>query len=101
MAPHRWLQHSWEMSELLKNNFPSWFSQRNANSPLACGSPGVGQLVSLRFVCDQPSRHLPAILSHVSELVLPYKDCGLLLGEVEPGSPQIPSGPVSIALESF
>lgn len=72
------------MSELLENNFPSWFAQRNQNSPLVCGSPGAGQLVSLRFVCDQPSRHLPAILSHVSELVLPYKDCGLLLGEVEP-----------------
>lgn len=56
------------------------------------GSPGAGQLVSLRFVCDQPSQHLPAILSHVSELVLPYKDCGLLLGEVEPEL-QLPSAP--------
>lgn len=83
-----------------KKTFHPAFHRETRILPLACGSPGVGQLVSLRFVCDQPSRHLPAILSHVSELVLPYKDCGLLLREVEPGSPQIPSGPGSVALGS-
>lgn len=77
-----------------KITFPSRFSQRNGSSPAACRSPGAGQLFSLRSVCDRPARHLPAVLSHVSELVLPYKERGLRQrwGRAAPAGPLRGSG---------